>query len=283
VTRAGGLALGLVLTAAASCRTSEGEAAMEIRPEFRPGTPLGGDPPWANEVFAAAIAEGKAFEIASASDHPVVVQVDAAEVSASVARLQLTLQGAPEPELADLEATVEVEREAGAIVWREDAPLLLRRGLAVLAAEIALARGEDRHARKLLQGADPELALLALEWATKERRVTVLEVATPWLRHPDLRVAGAAIDYFGAVGSAEHAKDLANAAKLFDREHTGRLYAALGAVGGADAVAFLAFAVRNEDDPLLAELARQALLRAQETPRAVPSPPKVARGHRSAP
>jgi len=183
-----------------------------------------------------------------------------------------------------LDAAVELERAKGSVDWAEDVPLLVRRGLALLAAQRTLERGGDAQARALLRGDDTELVLLALEWAAEHRRVGLLDAMRLALGHPDPRISLAAIDALAVVGTPEDVPRLIEAARLSDRDHTGRLYAALGWLGGPEAVGFLTFAARNEEDPVLAELARASAEQARTRPaaRRQPSPP-LARGHRNPP
>lgn len=182
--------------------------------------------------------------------------------------------------LDELEATVEVERAGGDSSVREDLPMAAERAVAVLDAKVLLAR-TPRAAASLLRDIDPEIVLIALDWVRDQRDRGATDAVAALLHHRDSRVALLAIEVLGDVGGADEARTLIASARLSDRDHTGRLYEALAALGGPEAEGFLAFAARNEDDPALARLAERALGQARRSaPRTEPTANAIPRGHR---
>lgn len=174
-------------------------------------------------------------------------------------RVMVRLDGLSEGEREAIEATVELVRDRGPVDMNDDLPIAMQRAVVVLDAKLSLRAGDTKVARRLLRADDPALVVLALEWVTQTRRADLIDDVLPLLHHIERKVAVAAVDAVGAIGSAEHAAALIDAAQLFDRDHTGRLYEALGRLGGPNAQGFLAFAARNEDDAPMAQMAQHAL------------------------
>jgi hypothetical protein len=248
---------------------------------------------WVRREITEALRRSELF--VPAEDRPqqagLSTRVNYAEIrtrEGRVLRLQIDVErpDALASVLAELEATVELERDDGEVDLPEDIPVALDRALGVLEAKVRLARDGHEAARRLLEDEDPVLVLLALGWvATHEQRENADAVAA-LLRHRDERVEWAAIETLAKIGSSDHVRQLVASARLADRAHTGRLYEALAELGGEEAEGFLDFAARNEDDPALAEVAQKALEQVQESgpgvTAAVTDPPRPAaiRGHR---
>jgi hypothetical protein len=160
-----------------------------------------------------------------------------------------------------LEANVLLERESGDAGLEQDLGLALARAVAVLEARVGLGRGDPRSIEALLRSADPELALLALEWIRDGRSTADPDVVAALLDHADERVALVAIEALGRVGGPEHVHALLAGVRLSNPGHAHRTYEALAALGGPDAAAFLEFAARNEDEPERRQAANSALAR----------------------
>lgn len=182
----------------------------------------------------------------------------------------------------DLEATVELERTDGEIDPVRDLPVAIGRAVAVLDAKVLLVRGDSATLQRLLAHPDAELVLLTLDWVHAHHMREHGDAVAALVDHTDDRVALRAIECLGVIGTEKHARVLVAHPRLADRAHTGRLYEALARLGGPDAAGFLEFAARNEDDPVMADLARNALARmqeAEESERAAEGK-RLARGHR---
>jgi hypothetical protein len=214
----------------------------------------------------------------------VVVYDEVRTRDGQVLRLQLQVERpkALAARLSELEATVELERDDGRVDLRRDVPVALDRAVGVLEAKVRLAGGSADASARLLASEDPELVLLALGWSSSNRQRENAEAVAALLDHGDERVRLAAVECLGEIGGSEHVPRLVATARLSDRAHTGRLYEALGELGGPDARGFLEFAARNEDDPALADVALRSLERLQEVAEfsAVAEAEPVARGHR---
>jgi hypothetical protein len=99
--------------------------------------------------------------------------------------------------------------------------------------------------------------------------------------HPDERVALRAVECLGVVGEPRHARVLVQTPRLADRAYAQRIYDALARLGGEEAQGFLEFAARNEDDPLMMEVAADALSRLHGADATTgPQGDSAARGHR---
>lgn len=164
---------------------------------------------------------------------------------------------------AELDATIELERNDGTLSAAEDLPVALARGVGVLDAKLQLATGAMAQAKALLDDEDPEIVVLALEHIARKRWRSLAADVAARLPSTDERVAAAAIEALGAVGGPEHTATLLRHTRLADRDQAERLYEALATLGGDQARGFLEFAARNEDDPGLAEVAQRALRRLQ--------------------
>ena len=287
------------LMAVTACRSAEegpavardGVYALDIEAVDGPGAGArsrAGD--WVRREVTQALRRAELF--APAEDRPehgalptVVAYTEIRTREGQVLRLQVEVERPPvlESALAELEATVELQREDGEVDLRRDVPVALDRAIGVLEAKVRLARGGSEQARVLLGSTDTELILLALSWAATHQQRDNADAVAALLGHADERIELAAIECLGQIGGREHVRQLVASARLANRAHTGRLYEALGELGGYDAEGFLDFAARNEDDPALAEVAQRALQRVQESPgvTAVAQPsPTVVRGHR---
>lgn len=204
---------------------------------------------------------------------------------APILEVQLVLL--PDPALAseladaglELEATVELERRDQTLELPRDLPVAFERAVALVDAKLTCLRGEPAEVEALLGDDDPEVVLLALDGVERRQLRALADPVLALTAHEEDRVALRAIECLGAVGRPEQAQALVRAARLADRAHANRLYDTLANLGGEDAHGFLAFAARNEDDPELAALAEQALLRLEASPPSSPAD-AVARGHR---
>ena len=242
---------------------------------------------WVGRAVEDALAESEALAVVDGSEDAGHLRLAYREIRSdygAVLRLQVDVEVPPQFSArvpGGLDAAVELEREDGTLQLDRDFPVALERAVAVLDAKIALGSNDEKRVLALLGDDDPELVLLALEHVTRRGMRNAIDRVLPLLKHPDLRVARAVVECVGLIGGPEHVGPLLATAKLSDRAHTGRLYDALANLGGDEALGFLEFAARNEDDPALAELARRSLERAQTArPRPTERPRTVARGHR---
>lgn len=160
-----------------------------------------------------------------------------------------------------LEAVIELERRDGTLDADEDVPETLARGVSVLDAKLRLLRGGVEDARALLGDDDPEIVVLALEQVGRQRWRDEADRVAALVGHADARVVSAAVECLGIVGGERHATTLLRHVRLADADQTRRLYDTLAALGGDEAQGFLEFAARNEDDPLMADVAERALRR----------------------
>lgn len=165
-----------------------------------------------------------------------------------------------------VDATIELERRDGTLDAGEDVPIALGRGVAVLDAKIQLVRGGEDEARALLASSDPEIVVLALEQAMRQRWRPMADDVAVLLERDDTRVVMAAVECLGIIGSPEHTAALVKHVHLADADQARRLYDALASLGGSQARGFLEFAARNEDDPALADVAARALGRLRDGP-----------------
>lgn len=242
------------------------------------------NPDWVGRVTAETLDSRRLFSVPGRpGPNALGVRVGVTEqhfASETVVRVVLDVEVPQELKGRRRGFVAEVEVVAGAqgVDLRQDLPFALERAVAILEAELELERGSSDALTRLLGDRDPELISIALRWAGVRKMREAVDRVVPLLKHKDPRVAVAAVDCLAQIGGPEHAGALVNAARLADREHTRRLYEALGVLGGPQALGFLAFAARNEDDPVLAQEAKGALDvagRAQDTAVAT-----VERGHR---
>jgi hypothetical protein len=184
-----------------------------------------------------------------------------------VLRVELTVDQPPERIRAalgrDFEAIIEIERVHASLVLEEDLPVALRRAVTVLETKALLVRGDKAALERILAHPDPELVVLGVEWIARHRLREHADAVAGLAEHPDDRVALRAVECLGVVGAQEHARVLVAKPRLADRAHARRLYETLAGLGGPDAVGFLEFAVRNEEDPAMAAIAKRALELAQ--------------------
>lgn len=200
--------------------------------------------------------------------------------------LSLTVEGAVmaavdgRTQAPALEATVRVTTDAndeGAVVT--DALAL---ALGILDARVALAAGEEGRVPALLASEDGQLVLLALAFVREHPSRAWLEGVQVALGHDDPDVALAAMETLGIVGGPAQVPAILARAPLLQMASAFRLYETLGRLGGAQAVSFLTFAHRNEEDPSLRAAAGRALQSARQVPadgRDARSQALVSRGH----
>jgi len=200
--------------------------------------------------------------------------------------IELALQVDAPPDLraalgeGDLEAFVSLEREAPVVDdLSGDLTLGLELAVSVLDARVALARGERHRIASLIQAEDPELVLLALEWTRNADAEDFADDVARLLDHEDPRVASAAVETLGTIGSSRHVPAILQHLRLADAGHAYRAYDALGALGGPEARAFLRFAARNEDEPERRVAAERALVQAAKAGPAGIERDDPAKGH----
>ncbi len=179
-----------------------------------------------------------------------------------------------------LEATVELSHADGQLSGAVDVADAVARAVAALDARMLLGVGTVHDVAGLLDEPDPRLVELALTHVARQRIRELAGQVARLVNHSDPAAAAAAVECLGVVGGAEHADVLIRRAHGDDRAMAQRVYEALGRLGGDEAIGFLEFASRNEEDPMLANVAASALRDAQ-APRPV-EPPALARlrGHR---
>ena len=158
--------------------------------------------------------------------------------------------------------------------------------LAVLELRLELAAGRADAAATLLQADDPELRLLALEWARDHPGVGLADAVAGQLEHEQPQVVLLALEVLAVVGDERQAGAVVRRAER-SPGLASEAYRTLAALGGPDAVGFLRFATDNEDEPGLRAEAERALAAALQGPgeRVAARPrgvdlPRVARGHR---
>lgn len=236
---------------------------------------------WVRKAAERALAASPRFRIDAGSGRIAALSYSDVQTTAgAMLRLELAIEDAAERARGDLSATILLERSARSPDLTRDLPVAIERAVAVLEAKAGLRARDAEVAIALLEGDDPELELLALAWIAREQRTDLREAVRAELDDADIEVAKAAIDCLAAIGTDADAAALVAASRLADRDHTERLYAALGTLGGDAAVGFLAFAAENEDDTALAKQARSALDRARSQDGGERSRPRIARGHR---
>lgn len=260
------------------------------------------------QVGRVVTPETESFDVASAvqraqagtkhfgADHPTALEVVVSYALLSDADgygvLRVEIE-APTPDAFEadlgptLSATVELTRADGTLAPDRDLPDAVERAVAVLDARITLARGSDAQRRALLAAEDAEIVLLALEWITRQQARRFADDVVVALESDSDRVRLAAVESLGRVGGPEHVAALIRRPRLRDQAHARRLYEALGQLGGDAAAGFLSFAVRNEEDQALADVAEAALRRAsmsagRPTVSVAEPTPEAGRGHRGA-
>lgn len=181
-----------------------------------------------------------------------------------------------------LDATIELERRDGTLVAHQDVPIAITRGVSVMDAKLQLLQGAEAEAHKLLDASDPEIVVLALEQVGRQRWRALADDVAGLLAHDDERVVAAAVECLGVVGGPQHTAALLRHVRLADTDQARRLYETLALLGGDEALGFLEFAARNEDDPAMADVAAHALGRLSgELPAGPADTPDAAlRGHR---
>ena len=278
----------LALVAASACACGGGDDANVVGfcPEL---FAVHGGGPWVEPTLHEAVAEARWLKTQTSRDVPelplevvlgAVTDPDAAPI------LRLSAQAHPPREwrarLGDeIEAIVEVEPKGGVLDPVEHGELALHRAVAVLDAKIGLLLDGRDAIATLLAGDDPQIVVLGLDWVTDHRGREYADDVARLVDHPDERVALRAVECLGVVGEARHAHALVRLPRLADRAYAQRIYDALARLGGAEAQGFLEFAARNEDDPLMMEVAADALSRLS-TGDATTGPGEAAglRGHR---
>ncbi|GEM_PF-2318285 len=171
----------------------------------------------------------------------------------------------------DLERAVGADAfDATVLVTREDEKSLaqdlehaVKRAAAVLEARVDLVKGEIGQVNELLRSRDPEIVSLVLEWLRLHPSDLYIHEVEQLLVSEHSMVALGAIETIAIVGGPAQVPALLRNLHLGDGGQVHRTYDALGMLGGPDAVAFLEFAVRNEDEPERQSAARQALERAR--------------------
>lgn len=126
--------------------------------------------------------------------------------------------------------------------------------MGVVEARLVLSRADRGRIAALLASPDEHQVQLVLEWlATQPERAVewpergVLAALAAWHAGSAAPgVASAAVDAVGRIGDARHVPVLLSRVSVVDDLQALRTYDALSSLGGADAVAFLDFAARNE-------------------------------------
>lgn len=186
---------------------------------------------------------------------------------------------------AGLDVTVLLERAAGDVDLAHDLQLAADRLAVILQAKVDLARGVPDSAARLLAAEDPELIVLALEWARDhagdDAARDAADRVAELINHGDERVARLAIETIGVVGGPEHVSAVLARVRLFDSSQMTSAYDAIARLGGPEAERFLLFAVRNEDEPRRRAAAERALERVAGSPDLTPGSARLpSRGHR---
>jgi hypothetical protein len=268
-------ALGLSTAAACEDRAAEQTQAYALRfDDFEIERELSGDISRSRvrELVDEAAATTAVFMPGDAADAKALAGRFAAQrlrtaSGAEVLRVELSVDPPGDIQAAlgrEFEATVELERTDGEIEMDRDLPVAIQRSVSVLEAKVLLVRGDAATLQRLLGHPDPELVLLTLDWVHAHRMREHGDAVARLVDHADERVALRAVECLGVVGTERHARVLVANPRLADRAHTHRLYETLAHLGGPDAAGFLEFAARNEDDPVMADLARNALARMRE-------------------
>ncbi len=183
-----------------------------------------------------------------------------------------------------LEAMVQVESLTGEGRSEDEAVAeALSLALGILDAQVTLERGEEERVPALLRSEDPQIVQLAMGWVRDRRRVDFLPLVTSALEHSHPDVAISAVETLGLLGDRTYVEAILRQAPRLQIASSFRLYETLGRLGGPEALAFLEFAVRNEEDPALRSAARRALHSQDRSgepgARAPDSSTAAARGH----
>jgi len=252
-----------------------------------------GQAAWLHDVIARGLSDARWFRSEGEGTElsgRLVYEIQTIEDEIPVLRVQLAVQS--DAALAaefdalgmELEAYVELERKDRTIEIRRDLPYAVQRAIALVDAKVTVVRGEPEQLAALTTDADREVVAVALSGIRRRRLVDLGDAVFALLDSDDESIAMGAIECLGVIGSPRHAPGLLRAVHLADRAHADRLYDALANLGGEHARGFLAFAVRNEEDPELALMAEQALDRLDRLDRLDTHPTHVdhavARGHR---
>ncbi|WP_181198286.1 HEAT repeat domain-containing protein [Enhygromyxa salina] len=168
-----------------------------------------------------------------------------------------------------LDITVLLEREAGEADLSTDLQLASDQLVTILQARTDLARAQDGAIERLLASEDPELIILTLEWVrdheSHDQALAVADRVVDLIKHEDERVGLLAIETIGQIGGPEHVSTLLDRIHLADTHQVNRAYDALARLGGPEALGFLRFAARNEDEPGRRAAAERALRRVAES------------------
>lgn len=287
-----GLVVALAVLGALGCAADEGPPRyFELRLEGVEAVSVSGaavDAEVITEAAARAIAVARTFVDPARRSAPVVrgrlavadlVDADGGHV------LRVELEGEIPPEAVPrlgpaLEATVELTHGDGRLEGDRDVADAVGRAVAAFDARVLLGVGTVHDVAGLLADPDPQIVQLALDHVARQRLRELADPVAALVDHRDPTTAAAAVECLGVVGGAEHSTLLVRRARLGDRATAQRLYEALGRLGGDEAIGFLEFAARNEDDPVLANVAASALRDAQ-APRPPDARPNAGlRGHR---
>jgi hypothetical protein len=179
-----------------------------------------------------------------------------------------------------LDAVVEVESTSGAIDPQTHGAMAVDRAIAVLDAKLGLVLEGEAALEGVLSAPDAQIVILGLDWIAAHRvRARADEVAR-LVDHEQPLVALRAIECLALVGGPEHVHALVRRPHLADRAYARRIYDAVAQLGGPQALGFLDFAARNEDDPEMADAAAQALARVGQARGASEPLTRPGRGHR---
>lgn len=248
-----------------------------------------GGGPWVEPALREAVAKAHWLKAEAAADVPQLpLQLELSEVTFphGTPILRLHAQAHPPEALRarfgdELEAIVEVEPKQATIDPAEHGGLALDRAVAVLDAKVGLSLHGREAIATLLAAEDPQIVVMGLDAVIDHRERAHADDVARLVDHPDERVALRAVECLGVVGEARHARALVRLPRLADRAYAQRIYDALARLGGEEARGFLQFAARNEDDPLMQQLADDALSRLRGDARTTGDPvPGPARGHR---
>lgn len=249
--------------------------------------PFGAAGPRAEAALKEATEHARWLRPSPSDDVPrLPIAIDAGElVGAQTPLLRLVARAHP-PEaftarLGDeVEAIVEVVPSTGTIDRAVHGGLAVERAIAVIDAKIGLSLHGREAVSVVLDADDPQIAILGLDWIVDHRGREWADDVARLVDHPDERVALRAVEALGVVGEARHARALVRLPKLADRAYAHRIYDALSRLGGEDARGFLEFAARNEDDPIMMDVAADALARMGDEAAKTDAPRREGRGHR---
>jgi hypothetical protein len=244
---------------------------------------------WVQPTMEGAVAKAHWLRADAAPDVPrlpITLELGQLTGAAEVPVLRLVAQAHP-PEAwrarwgDELEAVIEIEPSQGELDPEVHGGLALDRAMAVLDAKVGIELDGRAAIATLLAADDPQIVVLALDWVIDHRGREYADEVARLVPHPDERVALRAVECLGVVGEPRHARVLVQTPRLADRAYAQRIYDALARLGGEEAQGFLEFAARNEDDPLMMEVAADALSRLHGADATTgPQGDSAARGHR---